>query len=63
VAKETGSQLLDLRKAFISYLKEHNPENAEKGILTGDSVHMNPRGNRLLADLVLEALKVPNSDS
>jgi len=61
VAKQTGSQLLDLRKAFISHLKEHNPENAEKGILTGDSVHMNARGNRLLADLVLEALNVPGS--
>jgi len=61
VAKQTGSQLLDLRKAFIAYLKEHNPENAEKGILTGDSVHMNARGNRLLSTLVLEALNVPGS--
>ncbi|MBT3194376.1 MAG: hypothetical protein HN341_17660 [Verrucomicrobia bacterium] len=59
VAKESGSQLLDLRKAFITYLKEHNPENAERGILTGDSVHMNAQGNRLLSTLVLEALSVP----
>lgn len=60
VAKETGSQLLDLRKEFIAYLKEHNPTNAEKGVLTADSVHMNERGNRLLATLVLDALNVPN---
>ena len=59
VAKETGSQLLDLRKAFVSYLKEHNPENAEKGILTTDGVHMNDRGNLLLSAQVLEALNVP----
>ena len=62
VAEETGSQLLDLRKAFIAYLKEHNAENAAKGILTSDSVHMNPSGNRLLSKLVLEALNVPNGD-
>ena len=59
VAKETGSQLLDLRKGFITYLKEHNPKNATKGILTNDSVHMNAAGNQLLAKLVLEALQVP----
>ena len=59
VAKETGSQLLDLRKGFIAYLKKHNPKNATEGILTSDSVHMNPAGNQLLAKLVLEALQVP----
>ena len=59
VAKETGSQLLDFRKGFITYLKEHNPKNATKGILTNDSVHMNAAGNQLLAKLVLEALQLP----
>ncbi len=58
VAKETGSQLLDLRKGFIAYLKEHNPKNASKGILTSDTVHMNPAGNQLIAKFVLEALQV-----
>ena len=59
VAKETGSQLLDIRKAFIDYLKEHNPEQAEQGILTKDTVHMNEAGNRFLSQLVIEALAVP----
>jgi sialate O-acetylesterase len=59
VAGETGSQLLDLRKAFIGYLEEHNPKNAEQGILTEDGVHMNEAGNLLLSALVLDALKVP----
>ncbi|MDP4847644.1 MAG: SGNH/GDSL hydrolase family protein [Akkermansiaceae bacterium] len=58
VAKETDSQLLDLRKGFMAYLKEHNVKNAEKGILTGDRVHMNEKGNRLLAELMLGALEV-----
>jgi hypothetical protein len=58
-AKETGSQLLDLRKAFLAHLKQHNSENATKGILTIDTVHMNDAGNRLLSKLVLDALHVP----
>jgi lysophospholipase L1-like esterase len=45
----------------IAYLKKHNPKNATEGILTSDSVHMNPAGNQLLAKLVLEALQVPAS--
>ena len=62
VAKETNSQLLDLREAFMAYLKEHNPHNAEKGILTADAVHMNKDGNTFLSELVLEALNVSSAD-
>lgn len=61
VAQETGSQLLDIRKACIEYLQEHNPEQAEEGILTYDRVHMNAQGNRFLSQLVLEALAVPSA--
>ncbi len=60
VAEETDSQLLDLRKAFISNLKQNNPENLTQGILTSDGVHMNEAGDQLIAKLVLEALKVPS---
>ncbi|MGB0153216.1 MAG: GDSL-type esterase/lipase family protein [Verrucomicrobiales bacterium] len=59
VAKETDSQLLDLRKAFISNLKQKNPENLTQGILTSDGVHMNEAGNQLISTLVLQALNVP----
>ena len=62
VAKETGSQLLDLREAFMAYLKEHNPDNAAKGILTRDTVHLSKTGNIVLTDLVLDALNVPSID-
>ncbi len=58
VAEETGVQLVDLRKAFIEYLKEHNPDNLEKGILTKDGVHPNAKGNAFLSKLVLEAFEV-----
>jgi lysophospholipase L1-like esterase len=59
VAKETGSQLLDLRAAFLAYLREHNPQNAAQGILTSDSVHLNKNGNQVLSELMLGALQVP----
>jgi len=58
VAKETNSKTLDLRKAFIDYLKENNPENLDKGILTRDTVHLNETGNKFLATLVLEAFAI-----
>jgi lysophospholipase L1-like esterase len=49
VATDTGSQLCDLRKAFIDHLKANNPDNLPKGILTDDSVHLNPAGNAFVA--------------
>jgi lysophospholipase L1-like esterase len=63
VAKETGSQLLDLREAFMTYLKEHNLKNEARGILTSDSVHLNKNGNLFLSKLVLDALNVSSIDS
>ena len=59
VAAETKSQLLDLRKLFLAYLKKHNTNNAARGVLTGDTVHLNEKGNSFLAGLVLDALNVP----
>jgi lysophospholipase L1-like esterase len=49
VATDTKSQMVDLRKAFIDHLKGNNKDNLPKGILTGDAVHLNPAGNRLVA--------------
>jgi sialate O-acetylesterase len=42
----------------MDYLKEHNKENKERGVLTGDRVHLNGAGNTLVADMMLAALKV-----
>lgn len=56
VAKSTGAQLLDLRKAFIDELKQQNQANKDKGVLTGDGVHLNDAGNQFVAAKMLEAM-------
>jgi lysophospholipase L1-like esterase len=56
VAKETKSQLCDLRQAFLDHLKAKNPDNKEAGILTGDRVHLNEAGNRFVAETMLKVL-------
>ena len=59
VADENDATLVDLRKVFIDYLKEHKElvkkeDGSEvyerKGLLTYDGVHMTELGNELLAD-------------
>ncbi len=49
VARESNTTLCDLRQAFLAYLKEHNPDNQPKDVLTRDGVHLNPEGNRFVA--------------
>jgi len=58
VAAGADSQMVDLRKKFLAYLKQHNKENNEKNVLTTDGVHLNLAGNRFVADCMLEALGV-----
>ena len=56
VAADTGTTLCDLRKAFLDHLKEHNPKNKERGILTGDGVHLNEAGNEFVAAQAAQAI-------
>ena len=56
VAQKEGVTLCDLRIAFIDYLKKHNQENKEKGILTNDGVHMLPAGDALIADQASQSI-------
>jgi len=56
VARELDVPLVDLRKAFLKHLRDHNPDNLEQGILTYDGVHLSNAGNRLVAEQVLKAL-------
>lgn len=49
VAQENKLELCDLRKNFIGFLQANNKTNAEKGILTGDRVHLNAAGNAFVA--------------
>jgi isoamyl acetate esterase len=53
VAQDTGSQLCDLRKAFVDYLTKNNADDKEKGVLTSDRVHLNEAGNKFVADTIL----------
>lgn len=56
LAQKYSCGLVDLRKAFLEYNLKNNPENKESGILTTDRVHLNPAGNKLVADLMIKAL-------
>lgn len=56
VAKETGSTLCDLRKAFVDYIAEHNPGDQDRGILTTDRVHLNAAGNTFVAKEMVRVL-------
>lgn len=49
--------LVDLRAAFLAYNKQNNPENKEAGILTTDRVHLNEKGNQLVADEMWKVIK------
>lgn len=57
VAKETKSQMCDLRKAFVDHLKKNNATDKDRGVLTSDTVHLNAAGNRFVADVILKALR------
>jgi lysophospholipase L1-like esterase len=58
VAKKTKSQMVDLRKAFLNHLRANNPDNLPRGILTGDGVHLNAAGNKLVAEKMCAALGI-----
>ena len=50
LSKEFDTKLLDLRKIFMQYISENNPENKSEGVLTTDGVHLNNLGSKLIAN-------------
>lgn len=58
LAQKNNLLLIDLRKAFLDYNLKNNPANKESGILTRDRVHLNERGNRLVADEIWKVLQL-----
>jgi lysophospholipase L1-like esterase len=56
LAKKYNCSLVDLRKAFMDYQINHNPENKEKDILTRDRVHLNDAGSKMVAELLFPLL-------
>jgi lysophospholipase L1-like esterase len=61
LAAKNNLALVDLRKAFLDYNLKNNPENKDRGILTTDRVHLNERGNQLVADEMWKAIKSSES--
>jgi lysophospholipase L1-like esterase len=57
IAAKNKLPLVDLRKSFLDYSKANNPENKEQGILTTDRVHLNDKGNELVAAEMWKAVK------
>lgn len=54
LSREFDTKLLDLRKIFMQYISENNPENKSKGVLTTDGVHLNNIGSKLIADEMIK---------
>lgn len=57
IAKKNELALVDLRKAFLDHNLKNNPDNKEKGILTTDGVHLNAKGNQLVAEEMWKMIK------
>ncbi len=49
--------LVDLRTVFQQYSLRNNPDNKESGILTTDRVHLNAKGNLVVAEEMWKAIK------
>lgn len=58
LAFKNNVPLIDLRKSFLEYNFKNNPENKDRGILTTDRVHLNAKGNQLVADEMWKIVKV-----
>ena len=56
IAAKNNLTLIDLRKIFTDYGLQNNPENKDRGILTKDGVHLNNKGNQLVADEMWKAI-------
>lgn len=56
LAQKYHCGLVDLREIFHNYELKNNPGNVDKGILTRDRVHLNEKGDQLVADNMLAVL-------
>lgn len=50
IAGKNKLALVDLRRSFLEYNLKNNPDNKANGVLTTDGVHLNAKGNQLVAD-------------
>lgn len=59
LAKEKNCELTDLRKAFIDYNAENNDNDRYSSVLTTDGVHLNTKGNKMVAEMLLRQIQSP----
>lgn len=57
LAEKNNLKLIDLRKSFLDYNIKNNTQNKDRGILTTDRVHLNEKGNQLVADEMWKVIK------
>jgi lysophospholipase L1-like esterase len=57
LAEEHNLPLVDLRSVFTAYGQANNPQDVAKGVLTTDGVHLNDKGNQLVAAQLLPLIK------
>ncbi|MBL7827210.1 MAG: SGNH/GDSL hydrolase family protein [Saprospiraceae bacterium] len=57
IAKEKNCKLVDLRKAFTEYNAANNISDRYSSILTTDGVHLNAKGNKMVAEMILAAME------
>jgi len=57
LAEKYQLPVIDLRKVFVNYNLASNPEYKEQGILTTDRVHLNHKGNQLVAEEMWKVVK------
>ncbi|WP_441902610.1 SGNH/GDSL hydrolase family protein [Pedobacter psychrotolerans] len=57
LAAKNNLPVCDLRKVFAEYEANHNSEDKEKDVLTKDRVHLNEKGNQLVAEQLLPLVK------
>ena len=57
LAKTNNVPIVDLRNTFLQYNKKYNTENKQAGILTSDGVHLNDKGNQVVAEEMWKIIK------
>ena len=56
IAEKNNVKLTDLRKVFLEYNLANNKTNQPSGTLTTDGVHLNEKGNAVVAEEMLKVL-------
>ncbi len=56
VASEKNIPVCDFRQAFLDFSASHNTDDLPSGLLTTDGVHLNEKGNKLVAEMLTSAL-------